>query len=99
MQLPQIDDMTAVLSQTELYALYIVVAVSIGALIYALLLRKQVLNESTGQSKAKEVWSGIASGANAYLKTQFRSLILFIGILGIFLFLSASLDHRTEDRA
>ena len=84
--------MTAVLSQTELYALYIVVAVSIGALIYALLLRKQVLNESTGQSKAKEVWSGIASGANAYLKTQFRSLILFIGILGIFLFLSASLD-------
>lgn len=84
--------MSAVLSQTELYALYAVVAVAIGALVYALILRKQVLEESTGSGKVKEVWSGIKSGANAYLKTQFKSLILFLGILGIFLFLSASLD-------
>jgi K(+)-stimulated pyrophosphate-energized sodium pump len=84
--------MSAVLSQTELYALYAVVAVAIGALVYALVLRKQVLNESTGSGKVKDVWSGIKAGANAYLKTQFKSLILFIGILGIFLFLSASLD-------
>ena len=84
--------MSAVLSQVELYALYSVVAVAIGALVYAFILRKQVLNESTGQGKVKEVWSGIKAGANAYLKTQFKSLILFIGILGIFLFLSASLD-------
>jgi len=84
--------MSAVLSQTELYALYSVVAVAIGALVYALILRKQVLSESTGSGKVKEVWNGIKAGANAYLKTQFKSLILFIGILGVFLFLSASLD-------
>ena len=84
--------MSAVLSEIELYALYSVVAVAIGALVYALILRKQVLKESTGSGKVKEVWSGIKAGANAYLKTQFKSLILFLGILGIFLFLSASLD-------
>jgi K(+)-stimulated pyrophosphate-energized sodium pump len=84
--------MSAVLSQIELYALYSVVAVAIGALVYALILRKQVLSESTGSGKVKDVWSGIKAGANAYLKTQFKSLILFIGILGVFLFLSASLD-------
>ncbi|MEJ2270972.1 MAG: sodium-translocating pyrophosphatase [Candidatus Bathyarchaeota archaeon] len=84
--------MSAILSQTELYALYSVVAIAIGALVYALILRKQVLKESTGSGKVKEVWSGIKAGANAYLMTQFKSLILFLGILGIFLFLSASLD-------
>ncbi|HIJ08529.1 TPA: sodium-translocating pyrophosphatase, partial [Candidatus Bathyarchaeota archaeon] len=84
--------MAAVLSQAELYALYSVVAIAIGALLYALILRKQVLSESTGSGKVKEVWTGIKAGANAYLKTQFKSLILFIGILGAFLFLSASLD-------
>jgi K(+)-stimulated pyrophosphate-energized sodium pump len=84
--------MAAVLSQVELYGLYSVVAVAVGALVYALILRRQVLSESTGSGKVIEVWSGIKAGANAYLKTQFKSLILFIGILGVFLFFSASLD-------
>jgi K(+)-stimulated pyrophosphate-energized sodium pump len=84
--------MAALLSQLELAGLYSVVAVAIGALIYAVILRRQVLRESTGSGKVKEVWEGIKSGANAYLKTQFKSLILFIGVLGALLFLSASFD-------
>lgn len=84
--------MVVVLSQLELIGLYSVIAVAVGALVYALILRKQVLRESTGSGKVKEVWLGIKAGANAYLKTQFKSLIYFVGILGVFLFLSASLD-------
>jgi K(+)-stimulated pyrophosphate-energized sodium pump len=84
--------MSAVLSPFETIGLYSVVAVAVGALIYALILRREVLRESTGSGKVKEVWEGIKSGANAYLKTQFKSLILFIGVLGAFLYVSAALD-------
>jgi K(+)-stimulated pyrophosphate-energized sodium pump len=84
--------MNAVLSPFETIGLYSVVAVAVAALIYALILRREVLRESTGSGKVKDVWNGIKSGANAYLKTQFRSLILFIGVLGAFLYISAALD-------
>jgi K(+)-stimulated pyrophosphate-energized sodium pump len=84
--------MSAVLSPFETIGLYSVVAVAVGALIYALILRREVLRESTGSGKVKEVWEGIKSGANAYLKTQFKSLILFIGVLGALLYVSAALD-------
>ena len=82
--------MSAVLSPFETIGLYSVVAVAVGALIYALFLRREVLRESTGSGKVKEVWEGIKSGANAYLKTQFKSLILFIGVLGALLYISAA---------
>jgi K(+)-stimulated pyrophosphate-energized sodium pump len=86
--------MDAVLSPFEILGLYSVVAVAVAALIYALILRRQVLRESTGSGKVKEVWNGIKAGANAYLKTQFKSLILFIGVLGVFLYFSAALDSQ-----
>jgi K(+)-stimulated pyrophosphate-energized sodium pump len=89
--------MTAILSTVELAGLYAVVAIAVGALIYALILRKQVLRESTGIGKVKDVWNGIKAGANAYLKTQFKSLILFIGVLGIFLYVSAALDPSVTE--
>jgi K(+)-stimulated pyrophosphate-energized sodium pump len=82
----------AVLSTFEVFGLYSVVAVAFGALIYAMILRRQVLRESSGSGKVKEVWEGIKAGANAYLRTQFKSLILFIGILGALLYFSAALD-------
>ncbi|MEM2897381.1 MAG: sodium-translocating pyrophosphatase [Candidatus Bathyarchaeia archaeon] len=83
--------MTAELLGFERAALYAVVGISITALIYAMILAKQILRESTGSGKMKEVWDGIRLGANAYLRTQLKSIILFIGILGIVLYLSASL--------
>ncbi|MCW4010340.1 MAG: sodium-translocating pyrophosphatase [Candidatus Bathyarchaeota archaeon] len=86
--------MTSLLSPFELSALYAVVGIAIAALFYALLLRRQVLRERMGSGKVLDVWNGIKSGANAYLKVQFKSLILFIGILGIFLFFSASVDDQ-----
>jgi hypothetical protein len=85
-------DRTRAISAGESTALYVVIGIAIAALLYAVLLARQVFKEDTGSGKVKEVWNGIRTGANAYLKTQFKSLILFIGILGAFLYLSAALD-------
>ncbi|MCW4017105.1 MAG: sodium-translocating pyrophosphatase [Candidatus Bathyarchaeota archaeon] len=85
--------MSSLLTPFELTALYSVVGIAIAALIYALILRRQVLREKPASGKIVEVWNGIKNGANAYLKTQFKSLILFIGILGIFLYFSASFTN------
>ena len=78
-------------SSFETIALYSVVGISIGALFYALFLRKQTLKESTGSDKLHTVWSGIKSGANAYLRTQLRSVVIFVGVLGIFLYVASAL--------
>jgi K(+)-stimulated pyrophosphate-energized sodium pump len=75
----------------ETYGLYAVVGVAVAALIYAIFLARQVFKEPTGYGKVTEVWSGIKSGANAYLRTQMKSVIFFIGILGAFLYVSAAL--------
>ena len=77
----------------EQMGLYAVIGVSIAALIYAIILTKQVFKEPTGSGKVKEIWRGIKAGANSYLRTQLRSVILFVGILGVFLYLSAALAN------
>jgi K(+)-stimulated pyrophosphate-energized sodium pump len=79
-------------SLIESAALYVVVGVAIAALIYAVLLARQVFRESTGSGKVKDVWEGIRSGANAYLRTQLRSIIIFVLILGVFLYVSVALS-------
>jgi K(+)-stimulated pyrophosphate-energized sodium pump len=78
---------------SEQMGLYAVIGVAVAALIYAIILARQVFKEPTGFGKVLEVWSGIKSGANAYLRTQLRSIIIFIGVLGIFLYLSAALAN------
>jgi K(+)-stimulated pyrophosphate-energized sodium pump len=83
--------MSALLTPFEQTSLYVVMAIAISALIYALILRRQVLRENKGSGKIVEVWEGIKQGANAYLKTQFKSLIMFVGLLGIFLYFSAAM--------
>jgi K(+)-stimulated pyrophosphate-energized sodium pump len=83
--------MSALLTPFEQTSLYVVVAIAIMALLYALVLRRQVLRESKGSGKVVEVWEGIKQGANAYLRTQFKSIIIFVGLLGIFLYFSAAM--------
>ena len=76
----------------ERTALYTILGIAVAALIYAAILARQVFKESTGSGKVKDVWEGIKAGANAYLKTQLRSIIVFVGVLGVFLYLSAALS-------
>jgi len=73
----------------ENIALFSVVAVSILALLYAVFLARQVFREKTGTSKAQEVADAIKSGAQAYLKRQFKAVSLLTIILFIAIFASA----------
>ncbi len=81
--------MAAELSFFESAALYGVLITSFIAFIYAAILTKQILGEGMATGKIIEIWKGIKEGANAYLKTQFKSIIIVIGFLGIIIFLSA----------
>ncbi|HTY76014.1 MAG TPA: sodium-translocating pyrophosphatase [Candidatus Nanoarchaeia archaeon] len=85
--------MAGELLYVEQVGLYAVIGVAVAALIYAVILARQVFMEPTSQGKAKEIWGGIKTGANSYLKTQLRSIIIFVGILGVFLYLSAALAN------
>jgi K(+)-stimulated pyrophosphate-energized sodium pump len=77
----------------EQTALYSIILVAIGALVYAALLAKQVLRESKGSGRMVEVWEGIKQGANAYLKRQFKSILLLVGVLAVILYASAALAN------
>jgi len=76
------------LSQFEEYALWAVLFVAVLGLLYALFLRRQVLREDTGTPKMREVWDAIRTGADAYLSRQLRTILPFIVILTILMFLS-----------
>ena len=76
------------LTTFETYSLWGVLVVAVLGLAYALFLRRQVLAEDKGTAKMQEVWEAIKQGADAYLGRQLRSILPFIGLLTIALFLS-----------
>ncbi len=83
--------MPAEMTFFESAALYSVLGASILAFIYAAILARQILREEIGTGRTIEIWKGIKDGANAYLKTQFKSIILVIGFLGIIIYFSAEI--------
>ncbi|MCJ7708755.1 MAG: sodium/proton-translocating pyrophosphatase, partial [Anaerolineales bacterium] len=76
------------LSTFEQYAIYGVLGVAILGLLYALLLRRQILREDKGSSKMQEVWSAIRDGADTYLRRQLKSILPLIALLTLALFFS-----------
>jgi len=70
----------------EIIALFSVLAVAVAGLVYAVLLTFQILKEPEGTKKMKKVSSAIRTGANAYLRKQFKTIALFIIPLAIFLY-------------
>src|SRR5436190_4980791 len=69
------------LSAFEQGAVLVVLAISIFGIIYAFVLRAQILRQDKGTSRMQEVWGWIKEGANAYLSRQFRTIVIMIGIL------------------
>ena len=65
---------------------YIVLAISLGALAIAWALRAQVLAANEGTTKMKEIAEAVQEGAAAYLARQFRTLSYFVGIVFVLLF-------------
>ncbi len=75
----------------ESLALWSILGIAVAALVYAILLARQILREDSGSGRMREVWESILKGANAYLKTQFRSIVLFIALLTVVLYLTSAL--------
>ncbi|MCI1990865.1 MAG: sodium-translocating pyrophosphatase [Oscillospiraceae bacterium] len=72
----------------ENVAIWIVLAISLLGLGYALLLRSQILKAGKGTPKMQEVWNAIREGANAYLNRQLKTIVPFIAVLTVVLFFS-----------
>ena len=76
------------LTQAETISIWVVLVIALIGLGYAILLRRQVLAQPTGTPAMMEVWDAIRTGADAYLGRQLRSILPFIAILTVALFLS-----------
>ena len=62
--------------------------IALVGLLYAMLLRRQVLAYDKGTDKMQEVWLAIKTGADAYLSRQLRTILPFVVILTFALFFS-----------
>ncbi len=76
------------LNDFEQIAIIGVVITSFISLIYAWLLRGNVLNKDKGSKKMQEVWNAIRIGADSYLTRQLRTILPLIAVLTVALFFS-----------
>src|SRR5215468_59655 len=76
------------ISSGERTMIFVVLGVAVAGLLYALFLMRQILAEPKGSAKMQEVWGYIRTGANAYLRSQLRTIAILIGVLVVVLFLS-----------
>lgn len=72
----------------EQISIVAVLVVAVISLLYAWLLRGNVLKKDKGTKKMQEVWDAIRVGANSYLSRQLKTILPAVGILFVALFLS-----------
>ncbi len=77
----------AVFGSFENNALWVIFAISLGALAFAYYLVREVLASPEGTEKMKEIARAIQVGASAYLRRQFSTLGVFLAILTVLLFI------------
>ncbi len=83
------------ISDTENIMILVVLGIAIAGLLYALLLVRQILAEPKGSKKMQEVWTYIRTGANAYLRSQLRTITILIVVLVVVLFFSVAVVKPT----
>src|SRR3989304_7667727 len=83
------------LNSTESTLILIVLGIAIAGLLYAVFLARQILRESKGSDKMQEVWGYIRTGANAYLRSQLRIIVVLIAVLVVVLFFSVWVVNPT----
>ncbi|MCB0250201.1 MAG: sodium-translocating pyrophosphatase, partial [Anaerolineae bacterium] len=76
------------LTPFETISVWVVLGIALVGLAYAVFLRRQVLAQPTGTQAMMDVWDAIRTGADAYLGRQLRTILPFIAILTVALFLS-----------
>src|SRR5438067_13457264 len=79
------------ISPTENTMITIVLGIAVLGLLYAIFLARQILAEPKGSAKMQEVWGYIRTGANAYLRSQFRTIVVLIAVLVVVLFFSVAI--------
>src|ERR1041385_2100718 len=84
--------MTGILqiSSTENTMILGVLVIAIAGLLYAGFWLRQILAEPKGSPKMQQVWSFIRTGANAYLSSQLRTIVVLIAVLVVVLFFSVA---------
>ena len=85
------------LSPLEQVAIWSVLGIAILGLVYAWLLRSQIMREDKGTSKMQEVWGFIREGADAYLGKQLRSILPLIAVLTVALFFSVYIVPPSDE--
>ncbi|HSJ50333.1 MAG TPA: sodium-translocating pyrophosphatase [Actinomycetota bacterium] len=76
----------AVFDTFEINALWVILVISLSALVFAYYLVREVLGAEEGTEKMKEIALAIQVGAKAYLNRQFRTVAVFMAILTVILF-------------
>ncbi|MCJ7584766.1 MAG: sodium-translocating pyrophosphatase [Anaerolineales bacterium] len=84
------------LNTFEQIAILGVVLTAFISLLYAWLLRGNVLKKDKGTQKMQEVWNAIRIGADSYLNRQLRTILPIIGALTVVLFLSVYVVHPSQ---
>jgi K(+)-stimulated pyrophosphate-energized sodium pump len=85
------------LTPFEQIAIWSVLGIAVLGLLYAIFLRRQILQEDKGTPKMQEVWNAIREGAEAYLRRQLNSILPLILILTVALFLSVYIAPPTPE--
>ncbi len=81
----------------EQVMIFIVLAIAGVALAYAMWLRNYILSADKGNVEMQRIWGYIRDGANAYLRTQLRTVAILIGLLTIAMFLSVFAAKPTPE--
>src|SRR3972149_1535250 len=89
--------MNQFLNSFEITAIWSVFGVAILGLLYAILLRNQIMREDKGTQKMQEVWGAIRDGADAYLGRQLRSILPMIVGLTVGMFSPVSIVPPTPE--
>src|SRR5690554_3534125 len=81
----------------EQVMIFIVLATAGVALAYAMWLRSYILSSDKGNAEMQRIWGYIRDGANAYLRTQLKTVAILIVILTIAMFLSVFVVEPTPE--
>lgn len=81
----------------EWVMVFSVLGTALLALVYAWMLARQILGYDKGTKEMQEVWQDIKDGANAYLRTQFRTIAIVIVVLTVLMFFSVYLVRPTPE--
>jgi K(+)-stimulated pyrophosphate-energized sodium pump len=83
------------ITDLEWIFLILCVVIALLGLTYAVLLVKQVLGADIGEEQEQRISRWINEGANAYLRKQFRAILLLVAVLAIGLYFTADLADQT----